>query len=209
MKKIITLFLSLTALLLSGCFDSLTRPSADPTKFYTLNAPSVQNEVVSVGGGQEGTLRIGIRDVKIPVYLDTTRMLFRNQTNGIYYSEFLRWGEPLKESFGRNLMVALQMQPNVQYALRAPWPMGIKFNCEWSIEVLRFECIGNREEGLVAAVLEAEALAFNGVDRNPVKTIYFKLREDVKTRKMEDILPVQEKLIVELAEKIAEESEKM
>ncbi len=187
---------------LSGC---VLRPKTDDTKFYSLNVAKV-NDNSPDGRIGSGNLSIGIRSVKIPNYLDTPRILFRNDQNKIYYSERLRWAEPLKETFPRGLVVALQQDPSVKLAMHAPWDGRAVFDVEWRIEILRFESVGSGRYAEKNVTLEALCYAYKGNEANPVATYRYSWKKVVTESEVEYILHAQEDLILALAGKIATDS---
>ncbi len=94
MKKIVA---CISFLLLSGC---LSIGSSAPSKFYSLRSvDSSQAEVLS----QKST-KIGIEEIKIPLYLDKPQMITRDtNTVELNISEDNRWSEPLSSMMQRAL----------------------------------------------------------------------------------------------------------
>lgn len=122
----------------TGCMNLEPRP--DPTVFYALSGP---DPTASAGGG---TLRMGIRRIEIPTYLDRKEIVTRRGQSEIVRSQFHRWADGFESSLKRAVGEHLAAQDGIQSALVYPWIGALTFDITVKIWILRFE---GTEDGAV------------------------------------------------------------
>ena len=85
----------LVALLLlgaAGCTGSV-----DPTRFYVL-APTDSAADAAARSASERDLRIGIRSVELPRYLERPQIVTRASATRLEVADFHQWGAPLRQA---------------------------------------------------------------------------------------------------------------
>jgi uncharacterized protein len=130
------LLLALAALGLgSGC-SFFPAPAADPTRHYILTGPTADaiNE-----GMRSGTLRVGVRTVRIAPYLDGKAMIVRHGENEIRYRDYARWAEPLDSGIQRMLVASLHLSDKVARVLPQPFPFDVTRDVDVTVNILRCE----------------------------------------------------------------------
>lgn len=123
----------------AGC-SVIPEAQVDLTRYYVLTGSDL-------AAGQlqehEGALRLGLKTVQVPAYLDKGTVVVRAGTNELIYNDFARWAEPLGESIGNVVRERLQSSPGVDRVLGYPFPFDQARDYDVSIHVLR--CEGVRE----------------------------------------------------------------
>lgn len=102
--------LCLPALLLAlaGCTN--LRPSADPTRFYVLHAGPSADAV-----DKTNAPLLSVLDVRLPAYLDASKIAVHGPGYEMDYAEWHRWGEDLNAGVTRVLAEGLdQALPGFQ-----------------------------------------------------------------------------------------------
>jgi uncharacterized lipoprotein YmbA len=127
---ILTLFALLT--IHFGC------ASSPPSRFYQLSSldttspgmkPSLDEQCVS----------LGIGPVKIPDYLDQTKIVTRGEGNQLTLAEFDRWAERFKDNLGRVLAKNLSTLLCTKTVVLFPWRGGTPIDYRIEMEVLRLD----------------------------------------------------------------------
>ena len=132
MKPAVLTFVVAATLLLGGCIN--LDPVPDPTRYYVLGtAHASRGELLTEG------LRIGIREVSLPKYLESSRIALRRGTNEIIYLPFERWGEDMGVSAGRSLASTLERQAGTRYVSIFPWPTVIEHDYVLRVQFAHFE----------------------------------------------------------------------
>ncbi len=146
--------LLLTALL-AGC-RLLPAPQADPAHFYALGekTPAAAQTVT-------GTLRIGLRPVELPSYLQTRAMVVRVGSE-IRYEQNRRWAEPLDEAVARIVRTHLLATPTVATVYPTPFPIGEPRDYDVTLRVQR--CEGARDATGKAVALFAATIEITRAD---------------------------------------------
>ncbi len=119
LKSVIPTSLAGMALLLLAGGCTLTRPVADPTRFYLL-APVDLAERDDTDGNEIEAVRIGLRRVQLADYFNTAAITVRTGENSLRYSHFNRWAEGLDRGTSRLLTTVLSQQPAVDSVLLFP-----------------------------------------------------------------------------------------
>ncbi|MEI6860900.1 MAG: ABC-type transport auxiliary lipoprotein family protein [Verrucomicrobiota bacterium] len=124
-------------LLLTGC-HILPAPQADPAHFYTLGGKAAEAPAPSPAS----TLRLGLRPVELPVYLQNRALVVRPGGSEIRYQQNHRWAEPLDEAVARVVRTRLLAAPTVATVYPTPFPVGEPRDYDVTVRVLR--CEGER-----------------------------------------------------------------
>src|SRR6185295_7444941 len=99
--------LLLAALLLAAGCHILPAPQADAARFYALSEKIIPDQDRLVQAPPPRTLRLGLRPVELPAYLQNRAMAVRAGSE-IRYEQNHRWAEPLDEGIARILSDALR-----------------------------------------------------------------------------------------------------
>jgi uncharacterized lipoprotein YmbA len=122
----------------TACFSSR------PVDYYRLR-PLVQER--QAGAASPARL-IGIREVKIPAYLDREELITRRSDYAVKLHEYDRWGEPLEDSVKAVLREDLDRIFGGGVVLIFPYPSGIRPQIEIRIELAELEA--NEERVLLS-----------------------------------------------------------
>ena len=125
------------ALLATGC-RILPAPQTDPAHFYTLGGKAADAPAPALAG----TLRLGLRPVELPAYLQNRAFVVRQGGSEIRYQPNHRWAEPLDEAVARVLRARLLAAPAVAAVYPAPFPLDEPRDFDVTVRVLR--CEGER-----------------------------------------------------------------
>jgi uncharacterized lipoprotein YmbA len=117
--------------LTAGCVS--VGPTADTTRFYTLQGPLPARQ-----DKQQG-LRVGLRTVRVPGHLHSKRMAVRKGKNELVYSDAHRWAEDLDTMVQRSLKVNLLRGPSIQTVTSEPWRQRGEFDILVDVTILCFE----------------------------------------------------------------------
>jgi len=99
----------------AGC-SLLRGPTTTPTEFYVLNAVRRQDAPPT-----RRRLVIGLGPVTLPPYLQRPEMVSRVAPNQLWFDEYNRWSEPLKDNFTYVLAADLDSELNLERIVRYPW----------------------------------------------------------------------------------------
>ncbi|MDX2423282.1 MAG: PqiC family protein [Amphritea sp.] len=89
-------------ILIANMFTLNSCGTTPPSRFYMLE-PMLSTEAIKASAGRKTDAHIGIGPVKFAGYLDTTRIVTRQEGTEIKLSETHRWAEPLNNNFARIL----------------------------------------------------------------------------------------------------------
>ena len=130
-------FLLITALML-GC-------SSKPADFYVLNVMANKKAGKSYKG-----MKIGIRTLQIPEYLQRPQLVYRLTKNQLELDEFKRWAEPLKNNISRVLSNdMMHLLPGALVRVY-PWSYLYKPQYKLFIEVTDFDTTDDGVSRLIA-----------------------------------------------------------
>lgn len=130
------LILAALPLLAAGCASSLLPPPvATRTEYFVLTGP-VEPEGAAP---PEAHVRIGLRDVRVPEYLDGRDIVVRSGGNELLLNDYERWAEALRAGIERVLGEQLLLEPAVRDVVNAPFPMDAAPDYIVSVRVLRCE----------------------------------------------------------------------
>jgi uncharacterized lipoprotein YmbA len=184
-----------------GCVN-IGKGTTDPTQFYLLNAPGLEDRQEQAG--QEYGLVIGVGPVSIPGYLKRHHIVTRNTENEIQLANFHRWGEHLEDGIPRVLAENISSQMPGDWVVVYPWRKDVRPDIRVSIEVFRFDAAfgGN-------ATLNVQWI-FLGPDR---KDVLMKKQGDytqpVTGESYGDIVAAESRLLEDLSRDIVSAIEQM
>src|SRR5579862_2911754 len=84
----------------AGC-NIVPPPTEDPTRYYVLS------EMPAPAAAAAGTLRVGLRAVRLEGYLKRREMVVRTGANEVEFRDYRRWAEPLDGAIARVVRSAL------------------------------------------------------------------------------------------------------
>jgi len=132
---------------LGGCLN--TSPVADNRRFFVIEpGPSSfeQTTVTDIGH------KLGIKPIVVPAYLRDYRIVVRQSSTEIGYSEIVRWGEPIGLGLLRVIRGSLDTALEDALVVGAPWQRG---DVDFDVSI-RFQRCEVDTSGLV--VIDAEWL---------------------------------------------------
>ncbi|GAB1489798.1 hypothetical protein MASR2M8_22520 [Opitutaceae bacterium] len=138
------LLLGIAAIGLAGC-QIIPDAAPDPTRFYVLTGPSLQQ----VSTAQPGPLSLGLKAVNLAPYLRGRSMLVRAGEHEITYNDYARWAEPLDQGISRILQGQLLGSPSVGRVHAHPFPFDQTRDFDVAVSIVR--CEGVREAGTSVA----------------------------------------------------------
>jgi hypothetical protein len=134
----------------AGC--NLVPPATeDPTRYYVLS------DVPAPVAAAAGTLRVGIRAVRLDGYLRRREMVVRTGANEVEFRDYRRWAEPLDGAIARVVRSALLASGAVAEAWIEPFPPDQERDYDVKIEITHCEGVApafGRAEASLAAVVE-------------------------------------------------------
>jgi len=127
--------LSIAAVLCALAFTSCigTAPVRDNVRRYLPSPPPAQVEVVA------GAPALGLREVRLPGYLDTSRMVLRTGPSRLSYNDFNLWAEPLDKAVEGTLSRQLRARIGADRVDTYPWTDGVPHDVELRIQFDSFE----------------------------------------------------------------------
>lgn len=122
-------------MLLAGC-SVIPEAQPDPTRFYVLTEKA--NVAGAVQTPADG-LRIGLRPVALPAYLDKGALVVRQGEHEVDYRDYARWAEPLAAGIARVLAAQLLSDPAVARVQLHPFPFDQERDCDIAVSIVRCE----------------------------------------------------------------------
>ena len=145
----------LSKLIIAGVIGLLTAcASTPPTHFYTLEAQSQHQIVISSVNAKK--LLIGIGPLSLPALLDRRQIVTRTENNNIEMADFDQWAAPLKDNviavLSKNVAI---LQSNM---IIRPYPWSVYGNMDYRviIDITRFDTQRGKSANLEAnwAIME-------------------------------------------------------
>jgi len=112
--------------------------SSPPARFYQLTSLDTTPSGVKPSA-EEQCVSIGIGPVKIPDYLNQTKIVTRGEGNQLTLAEFDRWAELLKDNLARVLAKNLSTLLCTKTIVLFPWRGKIPMDYRIEMEVLRLD----------------------------------------------------------------------
>jgi len=126
----------LVALLLlgaAGCTGSV-----DPTRFYVL-APTDSTAGAAARSASERDLRIGIRSVELPRYLERPKIVTRASETRLEVADFHQWGAPLRQAVPVVLAENLSRLVPTDQVMVFPWGRAFAPDAQVIVDISRLE----------------------------------------------------------------------
>jgi len=141
---------------LAGC-SIIPAPPLDPTRYYVLTGPGLQDEGVRQFNG---SLRIGLKSVDLAPYLRKPMIAVRRDANELVYDDYIRWAEPLEDGITRNVQARLLASPLVGRVFIQPFPYDQQRDFDIALNIIR--CEGVKEGRAVARFAAAVEITTAG-----------------------------------------------
>lgn len=143
--------LAIAGLGLAGC-SVLPAPPADPTRYFVLTGPSLNDDGVRNFGG---ALRVGLKAVDIAPYLRKPTIAVRRGTHEVIYDDYIRWAEPLESGVARIVQARLLAAPGIGRVYLAPLSFDQQRDYDVSLSIIRCEGVtGGSAVARFAAAVE-------------------------------------------------------
>lgn len=136
--------LALVLVSMAGC-----AASADHTRFYVL-APSDPQGAAGVERPGPRDLRIGIRNVELPRYLERPGIVTRASANRLEVADLHQWGAPLRQAVPAILAENVSRLVPTDQVLVFPWGRAFAPDAQVSVEISQLEGTVGGESVLVA-----------------------------------------------------------
>jgi len=138
------LLLAVVLVGLTGCAGA-----TDPTRFYVL-APMGASSATSRPSASAGDLRVGVRAVELPRYLERSQIVTRASANRLELAEFHQWGAPLRIAVPAVLAENLaRLLPSDQVQV-FPWGRSFTPDAQVLVEITQLEGALNADTTLTA-----------------------------------------------------------
>lgn len=111
---------------------------ADQTRFYVL-APVDGATAAARPATSAPELRVGIRSVELPRYLERPQIVTRASATRLELAEFHQWGEPLRQAMPGLLARNLGRQLPSEQVLVFPWGKAFTPDAQVVVDVSRLE----------------------------------------------------------------------
>jgi hypothetical protein len=131
--KTVTLVVTFTTLLLTGCGSSSPR-----VEFYTLN-PLTGMPAEANTPATDQKLSIGVGPVEIPEILDRPQIVTRSGPNKLNVDEFHRWAGRMNERFGQVLAQNISLLLATDQVAVYPWQTDFKPHYRIALKIRYFE----------------------------------------------------------------------
>jgi uncharacterized lipoprotein YmbA len=187
---ILTLFALLT--IHFGC------ASSPPSRFYLLS-PLETTPPGMKPSADEQCVSIGIGPVKIPDYLNQTKIVTRGEGNQLTLAEFDRWAELLKDNLVSVLAKNLSNLLCTKSIVLFPWRGGMPIDYRIEMEVLRLD--GNLG-GNVS--LEAWWMIFSGDGKKMVFSKKSTFTEAITGKDYDSLVSAESRTVGLLSSEIAQ-----
>jgi uncharacterized protein len=157
---------ALGLLAIAGC--NVVPPAQEDTTRYFVLSDSGMAPVASAQAPASGTLRIGLRTVRLEGYLKGRQMIVRNGANEVRFEDFRRWAEPLDTAITRIVRSRLLAGTGVAQVYAEPYPFDQARDYDVSIEVTRFEGAADANGKFVASLAATIEISTTGADSRVV-----------------------------------------
>ena len=187
--KTVTLAVTFTTLLLTGC------SSSPRVEFYTLN-PLTGMQVKANPPVTDQKLSIGVGPVEIPEILDRPQIVTRSGPNKLNIDEFHRWAGRLDESFARVLAENISLLLGADQIVVYPWQADFKPHYRIALDVRYFE--GQWDEGVLLDVIWTLTSQKTQTTRKSV------FKESLPATTFEALVAAQSRAIAQFSREIVE-----
>ena len=122
---------TLSILVLSSCIGN--GPVRDAVRRYLPAPPSAPVEVIA------GAPSVGLREVTLPGYLDSSRIALRLSPGEIAYSDFNLWAQPLGKAVAGTVGRQMRARIGADRVDVYPWTAGVPHEVEVRLQFDSFE----------------------------------------------------------------------
>jgi uncharacterized lipoprotein YmbA len=157
---------ALGLLAIAGC--NIVPPAQEDTTRYFVLSDAGLPPVAPGQAPAAGTLRIGLRTVRLEGYLKGRQMIVRNGANEVRFEDFRRWAEPLDTAITRIVRSRLVASPGVAQVYAEPFPFDQERDYDVSIEVSRFEGAVDANGKFVASLAATIEISTTGANSRVV-----------------------------------------
>jgi len=102
-----------------GCLN--TSPVADTRRFFVIESGPTSFEQTTIADIGH---RLGLKPILLPAYLRDHRIVIRQSSTEVAYSEMVRWGEPITLGLQRVIRGNLDDALEDVLVVKAPWRRG-------------------------------------------------------------------------------------
>ena len=141
MKRLLLLAVVLAAL--AGCAGA-----SDPTRFYVLGPVDGTPATPRPASGRD--LKVGVRAVELPRYLERPQIVTRASANRLELAEFHQWGAPLRLAMPTVLAENLARQLPSDQVQVFPWARTFTPDAQVLVEISQLEGALNADSTLTA-----------------------------------------------------------
>lgn len=188
--RVLSVIVLLTAMLLSGCAD---HPVA---RLHILT--SVKTEMGLMKKGPSVIMKnVGIREIKLPAYLDRPQIVRRVGDNELVLSSSHQWGEPLSQSVSRVLAEQLDNELVNARVFVHPWSHKQTIAVQIEVQINQFEIVDNQ-----ACVLDVSWLIWSK-DNSIATTHHAMITVPVNSQQYSVLVNAHSQALLQLSKQIA------
>lgn len=127
---------------LAGC-------ATQESHFYILESMRADS-VLTESRTSESDLAIGVGPVELSAHLERPHIVIRDGGSEVFFSEFDRWAEPLKENISRVLSENLSILLSTGKVVEFPWKSYTPVDYRVELFLLRFDASSDGSAVLIA-----------------------------------------------------------
>ena len=187
--RVVSVIVLLTAALLSGCADHPV------TRLHILTP--IQNATHQLKSPSVIIKTVGIREIKLPAYLDRPQIVSRVGDNELVLSSSHQWGEPLSQSVSRVLAEQLDNAFVDAHVLAYPWSHKQTIAAQIEVRIKQFEIVD-----MQACVLDVSWLIWPK-DSNIATTHHTMITVPVTNQQYNVLVTAHSQALVQLSQQIA------
>ncbi|MEE9426373.1 MAG: PqiC family protein [Methylococcales bacterium] len=187
--RVLSVIVLLTAMLLSGCTDHPV------TRLHILT--TIQNEPDQLKKSTVIIKNVGIREIKLPAYLDRPQIVSRVGDNELVLSSSHQWGEPLSQSVSRVLAEQLDNELVNARVFVHPWSHKQTITAQIEVQINQFEIVDTQ-----ACVLDVSWLIWPK-DNNTAISHHAMITVPVNNQQYSTLVNAHSQAIVQLSKQIA------
>ncbi len=193
MKAMIQTLFYLTVLSLFVAACGNTTPSVE---YYTLSPMQLSADQNSQMLKYKQAL-IGIGPIRVPEYLESSRIVTRSSPNKLKINEYHRWGGSLEDELLRTISENISLLMGSEKVVVYPWKRSIKPDFHIQISFKTLEAIPGEK-----AVLRASWIVNGPNAGNKARVNHSKFEKNIKSSNIEMIVAAKSQLIKRLSHEI-------
>ncbi len=188
-SKVLSVIVLLSTAFLSGCADHPV------TRLHILTP--IQNEKDQVKTTSVIMKNIGIREIKLPAYLDRPQIVSRVGENELVLSASHQWGEPLSQSVARVLAEQIDAELADAHVRSHPWSSKQNITVQVEVRINQFEIVDRH-----ACVLDVSWLIWSQ-DGNIAMTHKALIKVPVNNQQYSALVSAHSQALFQLSKQIA------